>query len=214
MSARDDVLAAVRSALGAGGPSEPDAPYARGGDTDPTSDTPPTPDVTSVIDREAMLDLFAERVADYRATVTRCAAADLDATVVAALDGSASVVVPAGLELDVPGAVVDDGLTHAELDAVDAVVTSAAVGIAETGTVILDHGPGQGRRAVTLLPDLHVCIVREHQVVPDVPDAFPRLDPHRPQTWISGPSATSDIELSRVEGVHGPRHLHVILAAD
>ena len=160
-----------------------------------------------------MLDLFAERVADYRAIVTRCAATDLDATVLVALDGARTVVVPPGLELDLPEAVVDDGLTHAELDAVDAVVTSAAVGIAETGTVVLDHGAGQGRRAVTLLPDLHVCIVRESQVVADVPDALPHLDPQRPQTWISGPSATSDIELSRVEGVHGPRRLHVVLVA-
>ena len=208
MSARDDVLAAVRTALVAGRPSEPDPPYARGGDAGTASEAPPA------IDRDAMLDLFAERVADYRATVTRCTAADLGATVATALDGAPSVVVPEGLELDVPGARVDDGLTHAELDAIDAVVTAAAVGIAETGTVILDHGAGQGRRAITLLPDLHVCVVREHQVVPDVPDAFPRLDPHRPQTWISGPSATSDIELSRVEGVHGPRHLHVILVAD
>ena len=215
MSARDDVLAAVRTALVAGRPSEPDTPYARGGDAGTASEAAATDDaVGPVIDQDAMLDLFAERVADYRATVTRCAAADLEATVATALDGARSVVVPAGLELDVPGAVVDDGLTHAELDAVEAVVTSAAVGIAETGTVILDHGAGQGRRAITLLPDLHVCVVREHQVVPDVPDAFPRLDPHRPQTWISGPSATSDIELSRVEGVHGPRHLHVILVAD
>ena len=210
MSARDDVLAAVRAALGPRRPSEPDAPYARAADADAgtASEAPPA------IDRAAMLDLFAERVADYRATVTRCTAADLAATVTRALDGSSTVVVPDGLEIEIPGAVVDDALTHAELDAIDAVVTTAAVGIAETGTVILDHGPGQGRRAVTLLPDLHVCIVREHQVVPDVPDAFPRLDPHRPQTWISGPSATSDIELSRVEGVHGPRHLHVILVAD
>ena len=225
MSARDDVLAAVRAALGPGRPSEPDAPYARAaaagtaGDASPGATASEAPlefvDTTpATTDREAMLDLFAERVADYRATVTRCTAADLAATVTRALDGSSTVVVPDGLELDIPGAVVDDELTHAELDAIVAVVTSAAVGIAETGTVILDHGPGQGRRAITLLPDLHVCIVHEHQVVPDVPDAFPRLDPHRPQTWISGPSATSDIELSRVEGVHGPRHLHVILVTD
>ncbi|MFL6170320.1 MAG: lactate utilization protein C [Ornithinibacter sp.] len=215
MSARDDVLAAVRAALAPGRPSEPDAPYARGGDTDTASEAPrESGEPELVIDRDVMLDLFVERVADYRATVTRCHAADSGATVAAALDGARSVVVPPGLELDVPGAVVDDGLAHAELDAIDAVVTSAAVGIAETGTVVLDHGPGQGRRVITLLPDLHVCVVREHQVVPDVPDAVARLHPERPQTWISGPSATSDIELSRVEGVHGPRHLHVILVAD
>ena len=133
---------------------------------------------------------------------------------VAALAGATSVVVPAGLDLDVPLAAVDDGLTSSELDAIEAVVTGAAVGIAETGTVVLDHGSAQGRRAITLLPDLHVCIVRESQVVPDVGDALALLDPLRPQTWVSGPSATSDIELSRVEGVHGPRRLHVVLVAD
>jgi L-lactate dehydrogenase complex protein LldG len=208
MSARDDVLAAVRGALGPGR----DDTAAPGG---ATSAALPVPErAPELADRAAMLDLFAERVADYRATVTRCSATDLAVTVTSALEGAPSVVVPPGLELDLPGAVVDDGLTHAELDAVDAVVTSAAVGIAETGTVVLDHGAGQGRRAVTLLPDLHVCVVRESQVVPDVPDALPRLDPQRPQTWISGPSATSDIELSRVEGVHGPRRLHVVLVAD
>ena len=119
----------------------------------------------------------------------------------------------------VPGAVVDtstgsgrrDGLSAAELDALDAVVTRARLGIAETGTIVLDHGPGQGRRAISLVPDRHVCIVEASQVVADVPDAFDVLDASRPLTWVSGPSATSDIELDRVEGVHGPRTLHVIV---
>jgi len=107
--------------------------------------------------------------------------------------------------------VVDVGLSATELDGFDAAVTAAAVGIAETGTIVLTHGRGEGRRALSLVPDLHVCVVRADQIVADVPDAFPLLDPVRPQTWISGPSATSDIELNRVEGVHGPRTLHVLL---
>ena len=158
----------------------------------------------------ALLDLFAERVADYRAVVERCTTDELAARVSAAV-ADLVVVVPDGLGVDVPGATVDSGLTALELDQVDAVVTEAAVGVAETGTLVLDHGPGQGRRALTLVPDKHVCVVRADQVVPDVPDAVAVLDPARPQTWISGPSATSDIELDRVEGVHGPRSLHVIL---
>jgi len=109
----------------------------------------------------------------------------------------------------------DDDLDAADLDTTDAVLTTATVGIAETGTIVLDHGPGQGRRALTLVPDRHVCVVRADQVVPDVPDAMAPLGGSiaagRPLTWISGPSATSDIELTRVEGVHGPRTLHVVL---
>ena len=206
MSARDDVLAAVRSALGPGRERH----LMEDGASSRAPSTSPPVDVRED-ERESMLDRFAERVADYRATVTRCAATELEATVRSALDGASTAVVPAGLGIDLPGSVLDDGLTSDDLDAADAVVTEAAVGIAETGTVVLDHGPGQGRRVITLLPDLHVCVVHEEQVVPDVPDALARLDPLRAQTWISGPSATSDIELSRVEGVHGPRRLHVIL---
>ena len=158
----------------------------------------------------ASVALFVERVEDYRAVVERCAATDLTDRVAAAV-GGLSVVVPEGLGVEVTGAVADDGLSPLELDQIDAVVTEATVAVAETGTIVLDHGAGQGRRAITLVPDRHVCIVRAEQVVADVPDAVAALHPERPHTWISGPSATSDIELSRVEGVHGPRNLHVIV---
>lgn len=189
-SARDEILARVRAATASAAPGEYAAP-AR------------TSNAGSV-------ELFAERVADYRAVVERCAPAELAARVSAAVEGC-SVVVPEGLGVEVPGAVVDSGLSSLELDAIDAVVTEATLGIAETGTIVLGHGPGQGRRAITLVPDRHVCIVRGDQVVADVPDAFTLLDPSGPLTWVSGPSATSDIELDRVEGVHGPRQLHVIV---
>jgi hypothetical protein len=192
VSARDEILGRVRSALSG---------------VSPAVDLPPAPRAP---DRGDLVALFVERVEDYRAVVTRCAADDLG-SVVAEVLGSSSSVVPPGLGLDVAGSVVDDGLTAAELDRIDAVVTRARVGIAETGTIVLDHAPDQGRRAISLVPDLHVCIVDVTQVVADVPDAIALLDPARPTTWISGPSATSDIELDRVEGVHGPRTLHVVL---
>jgi L-lactate dehydrogenase complex protein LldG len=105
----------------------------------------------------------------------------------------------------------DPPLGVADLDAADGVVTGAALAIALTGTIVLDTGPGQGRRALSLLPDLHVCVVEAGQIAANVPAAIERLAPGRPQTWISGPSATSDIELNRVEGVHGPRSLHIIV---
>ena len=194
MTARDDILGRVRAAL-------VDAPEA------PTAALPrrtPDPSVDVVA-------LFCERVADYRAVVERCTPEQVDARIRAALPDAARVVVPPDLDLDVAGAVPDDGLSAADLDALDAVVTRARVGIAETGTIVLDHGPGQGRRAISLVPDRHVCVVEASQVVADVPDAVALLDASRPLTWISGPSATSDIELDRVEGVHGPRLLHVIV---
>jgi L-lactate dehydrogenase complex protein LldG len=192
--ARDEILGRVRAAL-ADAPSAPTVP--RGYRSDGKA--------------EGLLDLFVERVADYRAVVVRCSAADVPDRIAVALDG-ARAVVPPDLPWEVPHGTVDDGLSPLELDEIEAVVTAAAVGIAETGTVVLDHGVGQGRRALSLVPDLHVLVVTADQVVGGVPEAMTRLDPVRPQTWISGPSATSDIELNRVEGVHGPRRLVVVLA--
>ena len=167
----------------------------------------------------AIVDLFAERVSDYRATVHRTSAAGVAATIatILAARGATRLAVPAGapddwLAATDAAAIVDDPpLAFGELDRLDGVITGCAVAIAETGTIVLDGGAGQGRRVVSLLPDLHVCVVLADQVVGTVPEALARLEPRRPQTWISGPSATSDIELERVEGVHGPRVLDVVI---
>jgi L-lactate dehydrogenase complex protein LldG len=171
--------------------------------------------------------LFAERAADYRAVVERVpepglapAIAGILATRAAAVPGS--FVVPDGLPAEwlaeLPSGITlardEPPLPAAELDRMSGVVTGCAVAVAETGTIILDHGPGQGRRALTLVPDFHLVVVREDQIAADLADAFARLDPARPHTLISGPSATSDIELIRVEGVHGPRNLHILLTPD
>jgi L-lactate dehydrogenase complex protein LldG len=195
MSARDAILGAVRAALTDAPREQLEVPRSYRGRHTP----------------DGLVDLFAERVADYRATVVRCAQSDAEASVVSALAGAGSVVVPADLGISIPGAFADTGQSPAELDRIDAVVTTCAVGIAETGTIVLDHQAGQGRRALSLVPDRHVCLVRSDQVVAGVPEAVALLDAQRPQTWISGPSATSDVELSRVEGVHGPRNLVVII---
>lgn len=161
---------------------------------------------------------FAERVADYQATVTRVGAGELPAAIASAL-GSRTVQLMAG-PADLPPGwqppgvrwLLDDrGLAVATLDGCDGVLTGCAVAIAETGTIVLDAGAVQGRRALSLVPDYHLCVVRADQVVVSVPEALARLDPVRPLTFISGPSATSDIELARVEGVHGPRILDVLL---
>jgi L-lactate dehydrogenase complex protein LldG len=189
MSARDELLAAVRGALRTADRSE--VPVPRGYRSATAED---------------IVDLFAERVVDYRASLTRCTGAELPGTIRAALRAARKVLVPHGFPVDLGG--VPDA---PDLDGFDAVVTTAALGIATTGTVVLDHGPGQGRRALSLVPDVHVCVLREEQIVAGVPQAVAALAPGRPQTWISGPSATSDIELNRVEGVHGPRTLHVIV---
>jgi L-lactate dehydrogenase complex protein LldG len=165
-----------------------------------------------------LVALFAERVGDYRARVRHCGADDVVDSIAAALAERkvGRIVTPAGLPAAwlaaVGEPVVDEPhLSSAELDAVDGVLTTAAVAIATTGTIVLDAGPGQGRRALTLVPDYHLAVVFAGQIVAAVPDAVALLDPVRPLTWISGPSATSDIELNRVEGVHGPRQLEVLI---
>ena len=165
-----------------------------------------------------VVERFIGRVNDYRATATVIDADELGATIVALLDqrGSRSVVVPServghwteGFDGDVA---VDDGIGAATLDATTTVITACRGAIAETGTIVLNAGPDEGRRIITLIPDHHIVVVEEDQIVADVPDVMARLDPTRPTTWISGPSATSDIELRRVEGVHGPRVLDVLV---
>ncbi|MEV4867810.1 lactate utilization protein C [Streptomyces syringium] len=166
------------------------------------------------------VDLLAENLADYRALVHRTDPAGLPSLLGRLLvsRGARRVVVPTGLPRGwLAGARVElvpdaPALTPWQLDSVDSVVTGCALAIAETGTVVLDSGPDQGRRRISLVPDHHLCVVRiADQVVDSVPQALERLAPERPLTWISGPSATSDIELDRVEGVHGPRTLEVIL---
>ena len=174
--------------------------------------------------RDEIVARFAENVAEYEATVHRVAEADLPARVAEILEGRGlnKLVVPPLL----PEAWIPEGvevlrdarprLTNEELDGADGVLTGCALGISQTGTIVLDAGPDQGRRALTLLPDYHLCVVREEQVVGLVPEAFAKLeeavkDEGRAITFISGPSATSDIELNRVEGVHGPRALEVLI---
>jgi L-lactate dehydrogenase complex protein LldG len=170
-----------------------------------------------------VIELFCERVADYRAEVVRVPATSVAAEVerVLAAHGAARVGVPTGLRTGWrPNGytlVAEETLDTAGLDILDAALTGSTTAIAETGTVVLACGPEEGRRALTLVPDLHVCVVERETVVELVPEAMRRLAElvrrdRRPLTLVSGPSATSDIELSRVEGVHGPRRLVVIVA--
>ncbi|MGW6742668.1 LutC/YkgG family protein [Streptomyces sp. NPDC055025] len=172
-----------------------------------------------------IVDLLAENLADYRAIVHRADTEELPGLIarLLAARGARTVLVPpllppswlSATPVEITRVEDDIDATARELDAADSVVTGCALAIAETGTLVLDAAPDQGRRRITLVPDHHICVVRTaDQIVGSVPQAMPRLDPTRPLTWISGPSATSDIELDRVEGVHGPRTLEVILLAE
>lgn len=214
MSAREDILNRIREATR-------DVT-----ESDPEVDVPIEWVYGQPLATEDVLADFVEKVEDYKAVVTRCPAGSLPETVAKALHdcGAGSVVVPDGIPdewaaaLEASGLTVrrdDPPLSSAELNSIDAVLTTCAVAMADSGTVALDHVEGQGRRALSLVPDRHVCVVRADQVVSDVPEGIARLAPGmregRAVTWLSGGSATSDIELSRVEGVHGPRHLTVVL---
>jgi len=202
MKAKEEILRRVRSAnVGA-------------------ADHPIRREYQHTVELADRLGLFVERVEDYKATVIRTNADGIAAAVAESLEGAHSVVVPSGFNKAwVPKGLhlVSDEppLSSAELDNVEAVVTTAVVGIAVTGTLVLDHTEGQGRRILSLIPDRHVCVIMADQIVGDVPEAVARLSDSvkagRPLTWISGPSATVDIELIRVFGVHGPRTLRIVL---
>jgi L-lactate dehydrogenase complex protein LldG len=194
-AAKADILARIRGALGPS-PTVPVIPrgYRAAGS----------------IAADGIVELFCERVAVYRDTVHRGVPAEIVPTLV-----SGRIGVPRGFPDLGISVIEDDDLSIADLDTLDAVVTGSALAIADTGTIVLDSGPQSGRRALTLVPDRHICIVEARAIVPSVPDAVARLAEAaaegRPITLVSGPSATSDIELDRVEGVHGPRVLDVIV---
>jgi L-lactate dehydrogenase complex protein LldG len=207
MTAREEVLGRIRTALGA-----TRAPVPAVVRNYRTTDGRPAGE---------LLDLLVDRLEDYKASVLRCAPDAIAETVAAALETGLNpgwrpedVVVPPGLPQAwrPHGVSEDDGRPAVQLAAYEAAVTGVAVAIAETGTLVLDGSPATGRRAISLLPDCLVCVVEAELVVGGVPEGLARLDPTAPLTMISGPSATSDIELERVEGVHGPRTLIVVLA--
>jgi L-lactate dehydrogenase complex protein LldG len=209
VSARDEILARIRGGLAAvprdEGPADVEVPR-----------------LYAEREEEATVELFVERVADYGAGVHVLAPGEVADAVAAACrkHGATRLAVPADIPRSwlPPGveAVVDAALPADELEAIGAALTGCALGIAMTGTVVLDGGPFQGRRALTLVPDLHLCVIEQEQVVDGVPSALRRLarglrEGALPVTFVSGPSATSDIELARVEGVHGPRRFELLL---
>jgi L-lactate dehydrogenase complex protein LldG len=208
MTGRETILARVREALA-------DVPA-----TERPEDVPVERDyLRAHLHRsQDLAETLTDRLTDYRARVHSCGASELPGLIAVLLAErhSTRIAVPEGLPqawlAQVPDRVSRvTAAPAAELDRVHTVITGAAIAVAETGTIVLDGGPGQGARMLTLIPDHHVCVLLAEQVVASVPEALAALEPTRPQTWISGPSATSDIELERVEGVHGPRVLDVVL---
>ncbi|GAA2111756.1 LUD domain-containing protein [Microlunatus panaciterrae] len=203
MSSRERILSSVRTAI-----TGATAPVVPRGYADRLE-----------LDAAGQIALLVERIRDYKADVRVISQADLARTIGNVLGerSASSVVVPADLDPQWLTTVTcevlrdDPPLDARRLDQVSAVVTSSAVSVALTGTIVLDAGTAQGRRVISLIPDLHICVVPAQTIVGTVPEAVRRLDPVRPLTWISGPSATSDIELNRVEGVHGPRNLVVLI---
>jgi L-lactate dehydrogenase complex protein LldG len=210
--AREQILARVRAALADVSADEP-AVAAEGEYR-----------VESELGEAELAQLFTERAADYTASVRRAATGAVADAVAAALAAHRAqrIVVAPGISSDwLPAGIdfVEDGpgLGVTELDRAEGALTGCALAIAETGTIVLDAGLGQGRRALTLVPDLHVCVVETGRIVGTVPEAVRALEgrvseDRRPLTFLSGPSATSDIELERVEGVHGPRRLELVVA--
>ncbi|MET0871911.1 MAG: lactate utilization protein C [Paeniglutamicibacter terrestris] len=204
MSAKEEILSRITSALR-------DAPA--------PGPVPREYRMSSDMPEVELIDLLVDRLEDYKAHVDVVDVPQLPATIAERLKDATSYVVPHGIDttwlpaddarrrIDAPGAV----LSVTELDGTDAVLTSSAVSIAESGTIVLDGSGDQGRRAISLVPDHHVCVVPVSSIVRLLPEAMARMDITCPLTWISGPSATSDIELERVEGVHGPRQLDVII---
>jgi L-lactate dehydrogenase complex protein LldG len=198
-AARDEILARTREASGATTAPDPIARVYR---------------TVGALEAQARVELLRKRLIDYRARVELSTEAELG-NVVEEVSRFGRIGVPPGLPESwrPANAIEDHGLDAHELDGLDGVLTGCTVAIAETGTLVLAGGSTEGRRALTLVPDLHICVVRTDQVVESVPEAFASLSglERRPLTFISGPSATSDIELQRVEGVHGPRTLVVVI---
>ena len=176
---------------------------------------------TGTLDAQRRIGLMTERLREYGAAVSECSRAELPDTVAhqLQLSGRHQFVIPPGLPPEWPGNradfKVDESLSHEEIEQCGGVATAASAGISDSGTIVLHHGPGEGRRVISLLPDFHLCILRASQIVETLPEYFALFpQPPRLATYISGPSATADIEMTRIKGVHGPRFLSVIIVRD